>query len=65
MSDSLMSNYGDYYEVWNDSDTEECADCFGTGMDRDELYECAACYGEGSIPVINFKKGLDNKAEVG
>jgi len=53
--DSLLSNYADYYEEWDDSEEEICGECYGTGMDRDELYECPNCAGEGVMFVIERK----------
>lgn len=48
---SNLSNYGDYYNEWDDDDNRDtCPDCRGTGMDKWEEYECATCGGEGDIP---------------
>lgn len=49
---SVLSNYSDVYDAWDEEDGEECPDCYGTGMDRDEIYECATCWGEGFVKPL-------------
>lgn len=49
VSGSNLQNYSDYYEEWDSEEGETCQQCYGTGLDRDEVYECATCYGEGII----------------
>jgi hypothetical protein len=46
---SVLLNYSDYYDEWFEAETEECHECYGTGMDKDEMYDCPACWGEGVI----------------
>jgi hypothetical protein len=53
-NDSNLLNYGDYYDQWDEADEEECPSCFGTGLDRDEMYDCPACYGEGFMPAVKI-----------
>ncbi len=53
-------------EVTNDSDIysesvydevfEECRSCYGTGMDKDEIYECPDCGGEGVVYLLPLRK---------
>ena len=47
-----ISVHSGFYSEW-DSDEEwaECWSCYGTGMDRDEIYDCAVCWGEGEVRV--------------
>lgn len=47
--DTIYSNYSSAYVAWNNSYEEECPECRGTGLDRDEIYDCEYCYGEGVI----------------
>lgn len=49
---SNLANYSDTYEKWDSEEGEICPQCFGTGLDRDEVWECPACWGEGyTVPV--------------
>lgn len=61
IEDSVYSNYGDYFEAWNDGIEEECPECRGTCMDRDELYDCKLCFGEG---VLVFFELPDENSQV-
>lgn len=54
--DSNMSNYSEYYDEWDDDEeVEECSACYGTGLDRDEMYDCEVCGGEGEIRIVSAK----------
>lgn len=50
---SALSNYSEAYEAWDEEETVECPQCFGTGLDRDEVYDCENCFGEGVIVDVN------------
>ena len=54
---SNLSNYDEFYEAWDYAQEVECPDCYGTGLDRDEIYECETCFGEGylilDLPLTN------------
>jgi DnaJ-class molecular chaperone len=52
MPDTNITNYGEYYDQWDNAEEEECPDCYGTGLDKDEVYDCPTCWGEGYIPVL-------------
>jgi hypothetical protein len=52
-----LTNYSEAYEEWDDGEWQECPDCYGSGLDRDELYDCRTCFGEGEIPVV-FDVGI-------
>jgi DnaJ-class molecular chaperone len=54
MPDTNITNYSEYYEEWDNAEEEECPSCYGTGMDKDEIYDCETCFGEGFIPVIEL-----------
>jgi len=53
LGESALANYAEYYDEWDNADTEECPDCYGSGMDRYERFECPTCYGEGEIPIVD------------
>lgn len=46
---SALSNYSEAFEAWDNEEREECPECRGTGLDRDEVYDCLTCYGEGYV----------------
>lgn len=50
---SALSNYSEAFESWDGEDGEECPDCRGTGLDRDEIYDCLTCFGEGVIAGVD------------
>lgn len=50
---SALSNYSEAYESWDEQEGEECPDCRGTGLDRDEIYDCLTCFGEGYLPGVD------------
>lgn len=45
----MTTNYAQAYNEWYDCLEEECPECHGTGLDRDEIYDCDTCFGEGVI----------------
>lgn len=53
---SLLSNYGDYYDEWDNSDTTPCKACRGTGLDKWEEFDCEICGGEGVI--VRFDRAV-------
>lgn len=66
VSDTNMSNYAKAYESWDDQDWNECAYCYGTGLDRDEIYDCLQCGGEGGYPAeYSYSAGVDSAWDVG
>lgn len=51
-----MTSYSaELVEAWNDADEETCPDCWGTGLDRDEIYDCPTCYGEGVLVYFDYE----------
>jgi len=55
-----ISNYSEFYEEWDDDEQwVECTDCYGTGLDRDEIYDCMTCAGEGEIRIYPVKNSLE------
>jgi hypothetical protein len=59
---SVLLDYSEYYDQWFDAETEECRICYGTGMDKDEIYDCDACFGEGVVSVLPILKNLPETA---
>lgn len=50
---SAFTNYATVYSSWDSADEEECPDCKGTGLDRDEIYDCETCGGEGYLVPLD------------
>jgi len=47
-----ISVHAGFYDEWDaDDEWEECPDCYGTGLDRDEIYDCETCGGEGEVRI--------------
>ena len=59
---SSLLNYSDTYEAWDEEEGTECKACYGTGLDRDEIFDCEVCAGEGI--VIPLVTALDKPASV-
>lgn len=53
---SVLLNYSEYYDEWFEAETQECRACYGTGMDKDEIYDCDVCFGEGVVSVLPMPK---------
>lgn len=49
--DSTLTNYSEDFDEWLDAETEECRACYGTGLDKDEIYDCPVCAGEGEVTI--------------
>jgi len=50
--ETSISVHSDYYEKWDDDNQwEECSYCYGTGLDRDEIYDCLQCGGDGEVRI--------------
>lgn len=58
--ETSISVYSDFYEEWDeDENWEECWDCRGTGLDRDEMYDCPICGGEGEVRIYDSKRSVE------
>jgi hypothetical protein len=55
-ADSALIRYSEYYDEYFEAEEEECPDCHGTGLDREEIFDCETCYGDGVITIL--PKGL-------
>lgn len=56
----MVSSYSaQVVSAWTEADEDVCPDCYGTGLDRDEIYDCPTCYGEGVIVYFDYE-GFDN-----
>ena len=48
-ADSALLRYEEYYDEYFNAEETECWSCYGTGLDRDEVYDCPVCFGDGVL----------------
>lgn len=46
---TAFSQHLEAYSAWDEAEGKTCPTCFGTGLDRDEVWDCETCFGEGIL----------------